>query len=189
MCLFVLLVLGALAIFKFSSHPDIKIGRFFSVFSARTSDRMRLGDIELGTTMEMLRERHPNAIKTASAHGVVTLAFARDNNRYTVWYAKEGSYRVAYKARRNLDVGGVSEDEYLRKITQRYGAPSLSSCSKSLIDGLRNCRYTWWLPGRIRLDVDSRQDIHAAVARLRITTQITDTQLAGRLAAPPGPRP
>ena len=66
-------------------------------------------------------------------------------------------------------------------IAERYGAPSLASCSKRMTNGLRDCQFSWWIPGEVRMDINSRQDTRGGATKLTVTTQITDTRVAGRL--------
>lgn len=77
----------------------------------------------------------------------------------------------------------MSEDDYLSTIAKRYGAPSVSSCSRRITDGMRDCRFTWWMPGELRLDMNSRQDTRASSStpRLMVSLVATDTRLENRI--------
>lgn len=186
MCSFAFLVLGAFIAFKVLPQTDVEVGAFFnSYFDKRDDKSFKLGTVQLGSSIEQVRKRHVSAIKGVTADGSVTLAFLDGNDSYMVWYGENGPLHIAYKARQTRVITDASEDEFIGSIAERYGAPSLSTCSRRIADGLRDCQFSWWIPGEVRLDVNSRQDLHAARradgAALKVTMQITDTRAEGRL--------
>lgn len=182
MCGFAFLVLGAFIAIKMMPATELKIGAFInSYFDARDETSFTLGDIKLGATIDQVRNRHANAIKGVTADGSITMAFLDGTDRYIVWYGENGPQHIAYKARQIRELNGVTEDEFIGSIAERYGAPSLSTCSRRIVDGMRDCQFSWWIPGEVRLDVNSRQDPEATQPVLKITLQITDTRQEGRL--------
>jgi len=185
MCLFSFLVLGTFAMVKFTPGMEFKLGSFFSIIGATEHPGYQLGNVKLGTTMDVLRTRQPGAQKAMTARGAITLSYQEDNSDYTVWYGEDGPYHIAYKARQNRIITGMSEDDYIGSIARLYGAPSVSTCSRRITDGLRDCRFSWWMPGEIRLDLNSRQDLSqnnsTAQPRLMVTQVATDTRLEGRI--------
>lgn len=182
MCAFAFLVLGTFVAIKFMPASTLEVGQFFqSHFDKRKDPPLMLGNVQLGTTIDQVRNRHADAIKGVTANGSITMTFLDGNARYMVWYGENGPRHVAYKARQSHTVSGVSEDEFVGGIAERYGAPSLSSCSRRIADGLRDCQFSWWIPGEVRLDVNSRQDPRAANPVLKITMQITNTYIEQRV--------
>ena len=182
MCAFAFLMLGMVVLIKLLPNTDIQIGRFISgYFDVRDERSFALGAVKLGTTIDHVRGRYKGAVKGVTQDGSLTLAFLDGADKYIVWYGEDGPNHVAYKARQTQVLRGVSEDDFVGDIAERYGAPSLASCSKRVADGLRDCQFSWWIPGEVRLDVNSRQDTHLATPVLKVTSQITDTRLEGRL--------
>lgn len=182
MCVFAFLVLGAFLAVKFLPAQDYEFGRFVhNYLNPRNEQALVLGQVQLGTTMDRVRDDHRHAVKGVTRDGSITLAFLDGQDKYIVWYGENGPYHVAYRARQTRVVEGVSEDELVGAIVERYGAPSLASCSKRMTDGLRDCQFSWWIPGEVRMDVNSRQDTRGPTTKLTVTTQITDTRMAGRL--------
>lgn len=181
MCMFAFIILGAFVAFKMLPAFEFKIGDLFVSPAAQTNHATVLGPIALGTTIDAVRESHPRAAKSVSALGATTLSFADGNDQYIVWYGDDGNDRVAFKARQSRRIVGVSEDEFVGDLAARYGAPSLASCSRRLADGMRDCHFSWWVPGQIRLDLNSRQFMNNLVPTLLTTMQITDTRMEGRM--------
>lgn len=182
MCVFAFLVLGAFIAIKVMPSNDIQVSTFFkSYFDARDDQSFKLGSVKLGTSIEQVRNRHVSAVKGVTADGSITMAFLDGKDRYMVWYGEDGPLHIAYKARQSRTLSNTTEDEFVGSIAERYGAPSLSTCSRRITDGMRDCQFSWWIPGEVRMDVNSRQDPHAANPVLKVTMQITDTRQAGRL--------
>jgi len=182
MCAFAFLALGTFVTVKYFPEAHVKIGVFFnSYYDVRDETSFKLGVVKLGTTIDDVRKRHAEAFKSVTADGAITLSFLDGEQRYTVWYGEDGPYHVAYKARQVSELTGVTEDEYIGAIAERYGAPSISTCSRRIVDGFRDCQFSWWIPGEVRLDVNSRQDPRASAPVLTVTQQITDTRREGRL--------
>lgn len=181
MCMFAFLILGAFVAFKMLPTFEFKIGNFFVSRAEQTNQATTLGPVQLGSTIDAVRKAHPAATKNATALGATTLSFADGNDQYIVWYASEGTKTVAFKARQSRKIVGVTEDEFVGDLAARYGAPSLASCSRRLADGMRDCHFSWWVPGKIRLDLNSRQFMNNAEPTLLITMQITDTRVEGRM--------
>lgn len=182
MCVFAFVVLGAFFAITFIPQQQFKIGNFFSAYTdVRADTSLTLGTVKLGSSIDQVRAHHANAIKGATADGAITMAFFDGDDRYVVWYGEDGPYHVAYKARQVSELHGVSEDDIIGAVAERYGTPSISSCSRRITDGIRDCQFSWWIPGEVRLDVTSRQNPHATDPVLKITKQITDTRLEGRL--------
>ncbi|MBL4613365.1 MAG: hypothetical protein JKY27_00610 [Magnetovibrio sp.] len=181
MCAFSFLVLGSFVAIQMVPGLKFNLGSLFSTIRTNEQPGYALGNVKLGTTLDVLRERHPNAQTGISSSGVITLAFAEKDARYTVWYAEDGPYHIAYKARQNQIITDMSEDDYISSIAKRYGAPSVSSCTRRLSDGLRDCRFSWWMPGKLRLDMNSRQNPNATTPRLMITLVATDTRMESRI--------
>ncbi len=182
MCAFAFFVLGSFIAIKMIPDSEIKVGSFFSTyFDNRDDSSFMLGSVKLGTSIDQVRNRHANVVKGVTADGSITMAFLDGNERYIVWYGEDGPTHVAYKARQSQTLPGVSEDDFIGSIAERYGAPSLSSCSRRITDGMRDCQFSWWIPGEVRMDVNSRQDPRATQQSLQVTMQITDTRQEGRM--------
>lgn len=181
MCAVAFLILGGLVLIKITPGTEFKLGSFFSAIGAKEHPGYTLGSVKLGTTMDVLRLQQPHAQKGITASGAITLAFDEQDAQYTVWYGEDGPYHIAYKARQSRIVTGMSEDDYIGEIAKRFGAPSVASCTRRITDGMRDCRFSWWMPGELRLDLNSRQDLSATTPRLMITLITTDTRLEGRL--------
>ena len=182
MCAFAFLVLGAFMLIKMLPDSDIKISAFLnSYLDQRNETSFTLGAVQLGTTIDQVRDRHAHAVKGVTADGSITLAFLDGDERYIVWYGEDGPRHIAYKARQMRELSGISEDEFIGSIAERYGAPSISTCSRRVLDGMRDCQFSWWIPGEVRMDVTSRKDSRAENPTLNVTMQITDTRKEGRL--------
>jgi len=181
LCFFAFLALGVFIAVKILPTSDFTIGQFFSKYGAPSKGAVSLGDIKLGSTINAIQKDHPDASQGITSTGALTMAFTENDAVYIVWYGKDGPNQVAYKARQNRIILNTTEDEYVGNLTKQYGAPSLSSCSSRIVDGLRDCHFSWWVPGDIRLDISSRQFIQNKVPSLKITMQITDTHMAHRL--------
>lgn len=182
MCTFAFIVLGVVVALKMLPDSEIQIGRFLNgYFDVRDENSLSLGKVKLGTTIDHVRNRYNKAVKGITQDGSITLAFLDGEDKYIVWYGEDGPNHVAYKARQTQLLTGTSEDDFIGSIAERYGAPSLASCSQRVADGLRDCHFSWWIPGEVRLDVNSRQDTRLTNPPLKVTLQITDTRMAGRL--------
>ena len=182
MCIFTFLVLGGFVANKLLPESDIKFGAVFQSYFEKGDDTaFKVGTVKLGTTIDRVRNRHANAVKGITADGAITLSFLDGTDRYMVWYGENGPNHVAYKARQSREIKGVTEDDFIGSIAERYGAPSLSSCSRRIVDGLRDCQFSWWIPGEIRLDINSRQNPRALTPSLKVTMQMTDTRQEGRM--------
>jgi len=181
MCAFVFLVLGTFMAIKFTPGVEFKLGSFFSMIGSNGQSHYQLGNVKLGTTLNVLRQSQPNAQKAITSGGAILLSFTEGDAKYMVWYGEDGPYHIAYKARQNRIITGMSEDDYIGTIAKRYGAPSVSSCTRRITDGVRDCRFSWWMPGEIRLDLISRQNKTASLPHLDITMIATDTRLEGRI--------
>ncbi len=181
MCVFAFLVLGTFLAVKFTPGLEFRLSAFFSVIGATDHPGYQLGNVKLGTTMDVLRQQQPDAIKGMTANGSLTLSYQDDEANYTVWYAEDGPYHIAYKARQSRVIEGMSEDDYIGSLAKRYGAPSVSTCSRRITDGMRECRFTWWMSGEVRMDLHSRQELGTDVQRLLVTQIATDTRLEGRI--------
>lgn len=185
MCLFSFLVLGTYMLIKFTPGMEYKLGSLFYGATARASSAYQVGSINLGTTIDVLRAQHPHAQKAIAPNGSITMAFNDANSTYQIWYAEDGPNHIAYKARQDQVIKGMSEDDYINTKSKEYGAPSVSSCTRRTSDGVRDCRFSWWMPGEMRIDIISRQEQapdHTALAsRLMVTTLTTDTRLEGRM--------
>jgi len=183
MCLIAVLVLSSFAMIQVIPGAQFKIGALFSSMGMTEHPGYELGNVKLGTTMDVLRETQPQAQKSITANGSIALSFNEDDANYVVWYGEDGPYHIAYKARQNRIVTGMSEDEFISKITTKYGAPSVSTCTQRLMDDVRDCRYSWWMPGELRLDLISRQSTNTTngANKLSVTLTATDTRLEGRI--------
>lgn len=182
MCAFAFLVLGAFIAVKMVPQTELKIGTLFnSYLDVRDDTSFTLGAVKLGTTIDQVRNHHEKALKGITADGSITLTFSDGADRYIVWYGENGPQHIAYKVRQVRELSNVTEDEFIGAIAERYGAPSLSTCSRRIVDGVRDCQFSWWIPGEVRLDINSRQDPKATQPVLKITQQITDTRQEGRL--------
>ncbi len=181
MCLFAFFILGSFIMIKMTPGMEFKISTFFSMAGVRDHPGYQLGNVKLGTTMDILRKDHPDAYKAMAPNGAVTLSYTDTDGNYTVWYGEDGPYHIAYKARRNHTVTDTSEDEFIRNVSKRYGGPSVTSCNRRLTDGMQECKYSWWMPGELRLDVISRRDPSVARGDMNVTMMATDTRLEGRI--------
>lgn len=181
MCVFAFIILGAFLAFKMLPTFEFRIGDLFISQAAHKKDSSTLGPVQLGSTIDAVRSTHPRATKGITPSGSLTMAFADGSDQYIVWYGEDGPNHVAFKARQSRTIAGVSEDEFVGDIAGRYGAPSLASCSRRLADGMRDCHFSWWVPGKIRLDLNSRQFMTNQVPTLKISMQITDTRMEGRM--------
>jgi hypothetical protein len=182
MCAFAILVLGASFVVKWLPANTINIGSLFTPHADnRDTASFELGAVQLGTTLDHVRAQHTDIQKAITADGSITLSFFDGQDRYVVWYGEDGPQHIAYKARQVRELRGTTEDEFIGSLAERYGAPSISTCSRRVIDGVRDCQFSWWVPGEIRMDINSRQDPRDQTAALKVTTQITDTRAEGRL--------
>ena len=181
MCVFTFLVLGTYVMIKVTPGMEFKLGSFFTMISGEGSSGYQLGNVKLGTTMDVLRTSQPGAQKSMASNGAILMSFTDEDAQYVVWYGEDGPYHTAYKERQTRTVTGMGEDEYIGTIAKRYGAPSVSTCSKRMSDGLRDCRFSWWMPGEVRLDLISRQDTSLPTPRLEVTLITTDTRLESRI--------
>lgn len=185
MCVFAFLALGLFAGLKAMPDNGFAWSKFFPMMSEAkpAEEHFTLGRVKLGTTMDAVRAHHANAVKGVTSDGSITLAFLDKGDQYVVFYGEDGPFHVAYKARQSRELTGVSEDEFVGNIVKRYGAPSLSTCSRRLAGGFRDCQFSWWIPGELRLDVNSRQEMgaNADAAKLKVTVQLTDTRLDSRI--------
>jgi hypothetical protein len=181
MCTFAFVIFGAGLALKMTPTSVFNFSALFSSHSTKHVDATTtLGPVKLGSSLDEVRKLYEHAFKGITADGSITLAFMDGNDHYIVWYGEDGPLHIAYKIRQTRILNGVSEDDYIGSIAERYGAPSMSTCSKHFSDGLRDCQFSWWVPGEVRLDVNSRQDTHDTKQRLKITRQITDSRLEGR---------
>ncbi|MCW8915966.1 MAG: hypothetical protein OQK24_08950 [Magnetovibrio sp.] len=181
MCLFAFLILGSFVMIKMTPGMEFKISTFFSMAGMKERTGYQLGNVKLGTTMDVLRKDHPDAHKAMAANGAVTLSYNDTDGDYTVWYGEDGPYHIAYKARRNHTVTDLSEEEFVRNVSKRYGGPSVTSCNRRLTDAMQECQYSWWMPGELRLDMISRRDPSIPNADINVTMMATDTRLEGRI--------
>ena len=177
MCLFAFMMLGGFVFIKMTPGVDFNIASLFSMAGVKESSAYTLGNVRLGTTLDVLRKDFPNAYKAMSANGSVTMSFTDDDGNYTVWYGEDGPTHLAYKVRQNYSSDEVSEDELVNTVAKRYGRPSVSTCSKRSTDGVRECRYSWWLRGELRLDMVTRLSLREAPTRTNITMMATDTNM------------
>lgn len=181
MLFFVLIVIGTYAAIKLMPGMEFKMGSFFTALSNKPQADTVVGNIKLGSTLDVLREKYPYAEKAVAANGALTMGYDDGDSRYTIWYGEDGPYHIAYKARQYRVLPGVSEDDYVNDIVKKFGAPSVSTCSRSIVDGMRDCRFSWWMPDELRLDLTSRQDTSTKDPRLMVTLVATDTRLEGRI--------
>lgn len=182
MCAVLFIALGLVIAFKTLPAQDFALGKFINDYmNPRDEKVLTLGEVKLGTTVEHVRDRHQGAVKGITRDGAITLAFLDGDDRYMVWYGEDGPRHIAYKARQIREITGLSEDDMVGAIAERYGAPSLATCSKRITNGMRDCQFSWWVPGNIRMDVTSRMMAKNGTPTLKVTTQITDTRTAGRL--------
>lgn len=185
MCVAAILALGTVVTLTMASGMDFNLTNFFANYGAKDKapKELELSGVKLGTTIDALRARHPAARKGLTTSGAITMTFQDQGLPTMVWYGENGPSHVAYKMRQTSFITGMSEDEYVGQIVERYGAPSLASCSRRVSGGIRDCQFSWWVPGQLRLDLNSRQHIgndREASDVLKITTQVTDTRLEGR---------
>ena len=182
MCLIAFMVLSSFAAVKLIPGAEFRLDALFKTWSGNGHPNYQLGKVKLGTTMNILEDRHPGAQKAVAANGSIALSFNEADARYLVWYALDGPYHIAYKARQNRDVTGVSEADYVAKFVQEYGAPSVSTCSKRIMDAVRDCHYSWWLPAELRVDLITRVGTSAtATDKLHVTLTATDTHMENRI--------
>ncbi|MEG3617981.1 hypothetical protein V5T82_05890 [Magnetovibrio sp. PR-2] len=177
LCLFAFLMLGGFVFVKVTPGVDFNFAALFSMAGVKNDPAYQLGNVRLGTTLDILRKDFPNAYKAMSANGSVTMSFSDDDGDYTVWYGEDGPMHMAYKVRQNYNAQSVSEDELVNTVAKRYGRPSVSECSKRSTDGVRECRYSWWLRGELRLDMVTRLSQREAPGITQVTMMATDTNM------------
>ena len=181
LCLFAFLMLGGFVFVKMTPGVDFNFAALFSLAGVKEDPAYKLGNVRLGTTLDILRKDFPNAYKAMSANGSVTMSFSDADGDYTVWYGEDGPTHLAYKVRQNYASQDASEDELVNSIAKRYGSPSISTCSKRSTDGARECRYSWWLRGELRLDMVTRNGMREAPSLTNVTMMATDTRLEGQV--------
>jgi len=181
LCLISFIALGSFAAIKMVPEGDFSLAQFFSTKKSNNKHAVELGGVELGSTIDLVRNTQPEATKSLTATGAITMAFAEKDSAYMVWYGEDGPNHVAYKARQTRIIRDMSEDEFVGQLTVKYGAPTLSSCSRRVTDGIRDCHFSWWIPKDIRLDLSSRQFSKSPTPTLKVMMQITDTRMDLRL--------
>lgn len=181
LCVFAFLMLGGFVFVKMTPGVDFNIAALFSMAGVKEDPAYQLGNVRLGTTLDVLRKDFPHAYKAMSANGSVTMSFSADDGDYTVWYGEDGPTHLAYKVRQNYAADPVSEDELINAVAKRYGAPSVSTCSKRTTDRARECRYSWWLRGELRLDMITRLGLREAPTTTHVTMMATDTRMENQV--------
>jgi len=182
LCLCSFVALGAFVGIKMAPDSGFSLSQFFTIAApSQKNEAVMLGGIELGSSMDSALKTHPGAAKSITSSGAITMAFGDKDTHYIVWYGENKNQTVAYKARQNRTLVGITEDEFVGNLTTKFGPPSLSSCSRRIENGLRDCHFSWWIGNDIRLDLTSRQFTNRAIPKLKITLQTTDTRMALRL--------
>ncbi|MBL4692098.1 MAG: hypothetical protein JKY92_02070 [Magnetovibrio sp.] len=160
---------------------SMMVTNIFSFSSFSKTNAVSLGGVELGSSLDSFRDQQPQATSDLTRFGSLTMTFADLDSAYRIWYGEDGQNTVAYKARQSRVIDGISEDEFVGQLSMEYGPPSLSSCSRRVMDGIRDCHFSWWVPDNVRIDLNSRQIKKSSGPQIQITLQITDTRMNMRL--------
>ena len=180
LCLFSLIMLATyLMVLNYSAITG-EVTTFFTEISKTKDKKFQLGEIKLGSSLASLKKSRPDSIIGVTASGKITAAYKEGSAIYSAWYGEEGPRNFSYRMRYDNSFTDTDEDAIIYEISERHGAPSTNSCNARITDGMRACKFTWWLSDGVRLDVQTRTPIKSN-DRVNLTIIATDTRLKGRV--------
>ncbi|MCK5444372.1 MAG: hypothetical protein KAI73_02040 [Rhodospirillaceae bacterium] len=186
LCLFAFLMLAALLMIKNYNGFAPKVTNFFTQIRKQQNDQFQIGDFKLGTSLASLQAKRPDVMGGVNARGQIVASYLDSGARYTAWYGRDGETIFSYRARYDTILNDIDEEAVVYEIISAHGAPSTDSCNARITDGMRACKYSWWLGKGQRLDLATRTPTDGSDI-LKVTMIATDTRLQRRaLQSPKG---
>lgn len=179
LCIFSLLMLASYIMVMNPKALSNETTSFFVELSESKNQRFQMGHIKLGSSLADLRKLRSDAIAGVTSSGNVSAIYKDGGATYSAWYGTEGSRNFSYRVRYDNNFTNTDEDAFISEISERFGGPSTSSCNARITDGMRACKFSWWLPDAVRLDVSTRTPIKNT-DHLKLTIIATDTRQIGR---------
>lgn len=180
LCLFSLILLAAYLTVINRNMVTGEVTSFFTEISKSKNQRFQIGDMKIGSSLMSLKKIKPSAIVGVNATGQVSAQYKDGDATYTAFFGNEGSRSFSYIIRYDNVFNNTDEDAVINEISEKYGSPSTNSCNARITDGVRACKFTWWLPDGIILDAVTRQPIKDG-EWLNLTIIATDTRLKNRI--------
>ena len=180
LCLFSLILLATYLMVLNYAAVTSEVTTFFTEISKTKNQRFQLGEMKLGSSLASLKKSRPDSVVGISASGQISAAYKEGSATYSAWYGKEGPRDFSYRMRYDNTFADADEDAIIYEISERHGAPSTNSCNARITDGMRACKFTWWLSDGVKLDVQTRTPIKSN-DHVSLTIIATDTRLKSRI--------
>ncbi|MCK5167534.1 MAG: hypothetical protein KAQ66_09445 [Rhodospirillaceae bacterium] len=180
LCLFSIIMLATYLMVLNSTTVTNEVTTFFTEISKTKNQRFQLGEIKLGSSLVSLKKSRPDSVVGVTASGQITAAYKEGSAIYTAWYGEEGPKDFSYRMRYDNTFSDTDEDAIIYEISERHGSPSTNSCNARITDGVRACKFTWWLSDGVRLEVVTRTPIKSN-NKINLTIIATDTRLKSRI--------
>ncbi|MDH5188295.1 MAG: hypothetical protein OEW37_04990 [Rhodospirillaceae bacterium] len=152
---------------------------FFTEISKSKDQSLQIGDMKIGASLTNLKQINPEAITGVNANGQISANYKDNGATFTAWFGKEGVRTFSHTIRYDNVFFDTDEDAVIYELSTKYGSPSTNSCNARITDGVRSCKFTWWLKDGMRFDAITRQPIKSA-DWLNLTIIATDTRLKNR---------
>lgn len=176
-----LLIFGAI-IFGFYLKDIYRQPGFIIDIFPRNERNFTIGKVALGTYLDALRKRHPNAEVAIDARGNPTLAYQSEDAVYTVWFTNNLNTMQAYRIRHDQGFSGYLANDILASLVKRFGKIATSECTKSTISNTSECRFRWIMDDTLVLDVTLREAQTArGTAKTHMTSQVVNTYVEGKV--------
>ena len=180
LCLFSIIMLATYLMVLNYTAVTSEVTTFFTEISKSKNQRFQLGEIKLGSSLASLKKSRPDSIVGVTASGKISAAYKEGSAIYTAWYGEEGPKDFSYRMRYDNTFSNTDEDAIIYEISERHGAPSTNSCNARITDGMRACKFTWWLSDGVKLEVATRTPIKSNDS-VSLTMIATDTRLKNRV--------
>ncbi len=184
LCLFSIIMLATYLMVINYTAVTSEVTTFFTEISKNKNQRFQLGEIKLGSSLASLKKSRPDSIVGVTASGKISAAYKEGGAIYTAWYGEEGPKNFSYRMRYDNTFSNTDEDAIIYEISERHGTPSTNSCNARITDGVRACKFTWWLSDGVKLEVATRTPIKStdsANDSVKVAMIATDTRLKSRV--------
>ncbi|MDH3335733.1 MAG: hypothetical protein OEL50_03720 [Rhodospirillaceae bacterium] len=179
MFLFSLILLAAYLMVMRYNASTVQTTSFFTEISKSKNQRFQIGDMKIGTSLKSLKKANPSSVVGVSANGQISAHYSDGSATYTAWYGEEGPRSFSYMIKYDNVFQNTDEEAIVYELSEKYGAPSANSCNARITDGVRACKFTWWLKDGVRFDAITRRPIKTG-DWLNLTIVATDTRLKNR---------
>ena len=152
---------------------------FFTEISKSKNQRFQIGDMKIGASLASLKKANPSSVVGVNASGQVSAYYNDGGATYSAWYGEEDQRSFSYMVKYDNVFQNTDEDAVVSELSEKYGAPSTNSCNARITDGVRACKFTWWLKDGVRFDAITRKPIKNG-DWLNLTIVATDTRLKNR---------